>query len=873
MIVAISAAVLLAVPPDTARPVVHAIRRDVPIQIDGRLDEAVWLGAPSVARFTQSTPVEGAPASEEGRVWIAFDDEALYVAARYDDRAADSIMAYLVRRDRSNQSDLFLFYVAPANDGQSGYQFIVNGAGVQRDGTLFADNFADDTWDGVWESAVHRDEGGWSIEARIPLSQLRIPESDRPAWGVNVGRGIGRRNEVSYLVPRPRQGTGFVSRFARLEGLEGLAPRPRREVLPYVTQRADFGPAVPGDPFFDGSKLSAGLGLDFRLGLGRDLQLDGTVNPDFGQVEVDPAVVNLTAFETFFQERRPFFVEGTNIFRFGQGGSGGTVTFDWPTVLPFYSRRVGRPPQGTVGRPAFADLPSVVTILGASKLTGKVGAWDVGTLAAVTAREQARIAEVDAPTTRLEVEPLTAYGSFRAQRAFAGGRHGLGVMGTVTDRAFDAAGLEAQLSRSALFGGVDGWVGLDGRRTWVLLAQGGYSRVSGTVERIATLARSSSHYFQRPDASHVSVDPTATSLGGFFGRVQLEKQRGSQTFHAGLGAISPGFEINDLGFASRTDVINGHVMTGRRWTRPSSWYQSAHLSAAAFASWDFGGTRTRLGFAPSVNLVFRNFSSAYLAPIYYARSLDVTATRGGPAMARPGLTSIRAGWSSDLRKPVSIGMNGFLSLLEDADAPSWQAGLDLELRPTTSVNLSLAPYLSRSSDPAQFLRSAADTFATATYGRRYLFGNLDQRTVGADLRGDWIFSPKMSLEVYLQALVSSVRYDAVRELLLPRSFALRDYGTAGSTFDRAAGVVDPDGAGPAPAIAIGQPDFTFSSMRGNAVFRWEFATGSTLYVAWTQTRALRQPDGRFRPGLSLDELFGEPGESVLLVKASYWLGR
>jgi len=860
-------------PSSDTPPVVRVGRRTVDIVVDGRLSPGEWIGPPVVDSLTQSNPTEGAPASERSELWMTFDDDAIYVAARFHDRAADSVMAYLVRRDRQNQSDLFMLYLDPYRDGQNGYQFIVNAAGVQREGTLYADNFTDDTWDAVWDSGVSRDSAGWSVEVRVPYSQLRMRDGTRQEWGVNFGRGIGRRSEIAFLVPRLRQGAGFVSRFARLEGMDGLRPRPRRELLPYVTQKGEFRPNAAGDPFFNGRRFTPGVGMDFRLGLGANLQVDGAVNPDFGQVEVDPAVVNLSDFEVFFQERRPFFVEGTNIFRFGQGGGSGSVSHDWPTLIPFYSRRVGRPPAGIGNAPGqFRDAPNAVTIAGASKLTGRVGEWNIGALGAVTSRESARFAGPDAPG-RAEVEPLAVYGTGRAQRAFGGGRHGLGALATYSARAFDDPALASDLNRQAAFGGLDGWIGLDGRRDWVLMTQFGATAVAGTTDRMRRLQVSPGHYFQRPDASHVQLDSSATAMYGAFGRLQLQKQRGANALHAGVGAISPGFEANDLGFVSRTDHVNAHLQWTRRWTVPTNWYQSANVGSGAFGSWDFGGTRTRLGMSTSANVQLLNFSTLYTVLQLNGEAMDNRATRGGPLMTSPASLMWIAGWSSDFRKPFSYGVTGALVPTRGARGPGWEVEFESEWRPSTAINLRFGPSLSRTRSPAQPIRSQADPLATATFGRRYVFGELDQYALGATIRADWIFSPRASLEVFVQPLVSSVRYPAIRELRRSSSFDLLTYGTHGSTHDRRAGVVDSDGAGPAPPIAIGQPDFTFTSLRGNAVFRWEYVRGSTLYLVWTQNRAATAPGGTFSPGASLDDLLGQGGDHVLLLKASYWLSR
>ncbi len=862
-------------PADTTQRVatVTARRLQEPITVDGRLDERTWQGPAAVSTFTQSSPNEGQPATERGEVHFAFDDQAFYVAARLFDRRSDSVMALLSRRDRDSQSDFFVVYLDPYRDGRTGYEFFVSAAGVQSDGTLHNDDWDDFSWDGVWQSAVQRDGEGWSVEMRIPLSQLRMHDRPDQVWGVNVGRGIGRRNEVSYLVPRLRQGSGFVSRFAALEGLDGIRPRRRMELIPYVTGKAEFEPASPGDPFRDGSRMSPTMGGDLRLGLGSSLQLDATVNPDFGQVEVDPAVVNLSDVETFFEERRPFFVEGSNNFSFGYGGANNFMGFNWVNNEPFYTRRIGRAPQGRVPTSEFADIPTGVPILGAAKVTGRVSGWNLGVLGAVTKREHARLATTGTEW-QSEVEPLAGYGVLRLQRDLAGGRHGIGMLATHLRRDFADEALRDQFTDDATVVGLDGWLTLDADREWVLSGWGTLSRVTGTASRIAALQAGATHYFQRPDASHLTFDPAATAMTGGFGRLTLNRQSGAVLFNAAVGAVTPGYDNNDLGFIGQTDLVNAHVMTGYRWTRPSSWYNNARMSFATFGRWDFEGNRTGgLGLWNNTNITWKNFSSSWLGFFAQGAGTNTRATRGGPEVDRARYGEVFAGWSSDGRKALSGSVEVFASQAAQQEGSGIGGGIELTWRPSSNLNLSFGPDYRINRNGSQFIRSVADPLAGATYGRRYVFGELEQRTLSANVRVNWIFSPRLSFELFAQPLVSSGRYGAIKELLAPNTLDFLDYGTNGSTIDRGTGMADPDGDGPAPAFSIGQPDFTFASLRGNAVLRWEFAPGSTMYLVWTQDRSHSEANGDFRPRASFDRLFDGEGRNVLMLKMSYWLSR
>nr|MBA3555151.1 carbohydrate binding family 9 domain-containing protein [Gemmatimonadales bacterium] len=576
-------------------PAVRAARLAGQLVLDGVLAESDWAAAPAVTTFFQADPTEGAAASERTEVRVLYDDAALYIGARLFDRAPDSVSAQLARRDRATSSDRFLVYIDSYHDRRSGFFFGINAAGTLYDGTLYNDDWDDDTWDGVWDGQVSRDSLGWTAELRVPFSQLRFQKNGGYHWGINFAREIARRNERAYLVFKPKNGSGFVSRFPELEGLSDVAPPPRMELLPYLTSRAEFLGHDSGDPFNDGSRYAAGAGADLRLGLSANLTLTATVNPDFGQVEVDPAVVNLSDVETFFEERRPFFVEGASIFEFGYGGANDFWGFNWSNPSFLYTRRVGREPQAEEPDAEFTSVPAGTNILGAAKLSGKAGSWSLGGLSALTSREHGEFS-ADGRRWRAELEPRTYYGVYRAQKEFAEGRQGLGVIGTATHRFFQAPELRDELNAGGLALGVDGWTALDRGRTWVLTGWAGLSRVTGTPERMRSLQESSVHYFQRPDAGHLGVDRDATSLSGFAGRLTVNKQRGDWMFNSAFGVVDPGFEVNDLGFQARSDQINGSAVVGRRWTRPGRLFRNVRLNLATFRSWNTAGDLTWTGY-------------------------------------------------------------------------------------------------------------------------------------------------------------------------------------------------------------------------------------------------------------------------------------
>jgi hypothetical protein len=859
------------IPPTGITAMVRATRMTGTIELDGNLSEAAWSTAVPVSGFSQRDPHEGAPATERTEVRILYDDNALYVGARMYDARPDSVQAQLARRDRITSSDRFLIFLDCYHDRRTGFYFGINAAGTLYDGTLYNDDWDSDTWDGVWEGKATRDSLGWSAELRIPYSQLRFQRQRENRWGINFKREIARRNERDYLVRTPSNGSGFVSRFVDLVGIEQVSPPPRLEVLPYATTKAEYMGHKAADPFNDGSRLGAEVGGDFKVGIGSNLTLDGTVNPDFGQVEVDPAVVNLSDVETFFDERRPFFLEGADIFNYGEGGANDFWGFNWASPSFLYSRRIGRAPQAELPKDYdYSKVPAGSNILGAAKLSGKVGSWSLGALNAVTSREQGRFS-LGQRRWRQEVEPLTYYGVYRAQRELSAGRHGLGLLSTLTARSFDEAQLPSELSSSAQGLGIDGWTTLDRHGMWVISGWTGLTRIGGTAERLRKLQESSVHYFQRPDAGYLGVDSNSTSLSGYAGRISLNKQKGNWMFNSAVGLVDPNFEVNDLGFQFRGDQINTHVMVGHKWTTPGRFARSWRLNLAGFRSYNYGGDVTWTGLFLTGLYELRNFSSGRWFIAYNPRTLSDRRTRGGPLMVnQPGVEwDFQLDSDPNKRWIYGVGLHG--NHYQQRWDQSWSARAALEWKPGARLSLRIEPQIERTGTSAQYVDTFDDALATNTFGHRYVFADLDQTTVSASLRLNWIFTPRLSLEMYAQPLLSSGRYAGFKELARPRSYAFTRYPDPDPTADPDRIIVDPDGAaGPAAGHEIDDPNFSLASLRGNAVLRWEYSPGSTLFLVWTQNRSDTESIGTFQTGRALDRLFGATADNIFLVKISYW---
>jgi hypothetical protein len=841
-----------------------------PIKIDGELNEPDWNNGEGFENFIQRDPNEGAAASERTIIKLAYDEKYLYLGAVMYDSAPDSIMARLTRRDQWVDSDNIMLCLDPYNDKRSGYYFGLNAAGTQLDGVLYNDSWDDDSWDGVWEGKIYRNGEGWTAEMKIPFSQMRFNQSDSMVWGINFRRVIARKNEEAFLVFVPKNESGFVSHFANLTGFEKIQGSGQLELLPYVTTRAEYLKYDEGDPFHDGKSYIPGAGADLKMGIGSNLNLNATINPDFGQVEIDPAVINLSDVETFFEEKRPFFIEGSSIFNFGYGGARNYWGFNWGSPDFFYSRRVGRQPQGSLpDNVDYADYPTGTHILAAGKLTGKLGdSWNVGTIQNVTKREYARISN-NGVQSETEIEPLSYYGIFRGQNEFSEGQQGLGFVSTLAFRDFQDERLRDEINKSAISFGLDGWTFLDESKTWVIAGWTGGSIVSGNEQRMIDLQESSRHYFQRPDASHVNVDSSKTSLTGYAGRIVLNKQKGNFFVNTAFGFITPSFDVNDLGFLYRADVLNWHAGAGYYWSDPTDIYRYLELGGAFFQSHDFGGNKISEGIYHFASLQFPNYYYLNWNLGYYTETFNNSRTRGGPLTINPAGYEATFNISSDSRKDwvVSLGAGTY-----DFDQSyDWFTNASLELRLLPNISFILSPQFSRTFEYAQYVDTYCDVTAAKTYGSRYVFAELDQKTLSSSIRLNWTFTPNLSLQLYVQPLISAGDYTNYKELKAPGTYDFMEYGEEGSTFDPETNTADPDGEGPAQPIEIGNPDFNVKSLRGNAVLRWEYLPGSVIYFVWTQTREKAEEIGDFKFEESMTKMITAEPDNIFMIKVTYWL--
>lgn len=820
-------------------------------EIDGRLDEEVWSSAPALAGFTQTTPREGAPASDRTEVRFAFDGDALYVGARmYADPG--TVRASLGRRDQGGDAERLLVSLDPYLDRRTAYTFGVTAAGTRLDYYSPTDvpHPRDASYDPVWQAAARVDSLGWTAEMRVPFSQLRFNNRPEQTWGLNVNRWVPSRNEDAFWIAVPSRETGWSSRFGDLVGISGIRPSRRVEVTPYVAADARLvGEVDAGDPFAEQHAVGARVGGDVRMGLGPSLTLEATINPDFGQVEADPAEVNLSAFESFFPERRPFFTEANRALT-GRGPS------------YFYSRRLGARPRVPAAGD-FTDYPNASTILGAAKLSGRLlSGTSVAALGALTGREEARVFYTeDERFDRVVVAPRTLFTVGRVQQEFGRDASTVGITLAGVGRETGDSLVASRLTRTALSGGADWNLRFRGGE-YVVNGHAGFSWVQGDSTAIRRVQRSSTHYFQRPDATHVTFDPARTSLGGYAAGLGVERAAGKHwLWGVSAAAESPGLELNDAGRIGRADQISASASLRYRETQPGPLFRSWSVRLASENAWDFAGVRGFGAVRSDVSFTWKNFWQTRLTGWVDLRAQSPTLTRGGPyagtGQAWTLAGSVSNSFASSTRWNGEVRVGG-----DELGGRVFEVEGEMSIRPGPRWQLSLEPGYTRMTDPRQYVATLSGGPA-ATFGNRYLFATTDRSELAAELRLAYIFTPDLSLEVFAQPFVATGRYGTFGQLPTPRSRELDLFGADGP-------VRSADGVHTTARGTVAE-DFNVRSFRSNAVMRWEWRPGSTLFLVWQQSRSAEQVDGRFvRPG-DLFRTLDATGDNYLALKATYWL--
>ncbi|MFQ5823957.1 MAG: DUF5916 domain-containing protein [bacterium] len=838
-----------------------------PPVIDGRLDDSVWQKAEWGSDFIQREPDDGADPSQKTAFKVLYDENNLYVGIRAYDTEPDKIVRRVTRRDEFD-GDWLEINIDSYFDHRTAFSFTINAAGVKGDEAISndGDNW-DSNWNPVWYAAVAIDELGWTAEMRIPFSQLRFAKKAEQVWGLQVQRQLFRKEERSVWQYIPRNTGGWVSYFGELHGIKGIRTSRRIELLPYGVSDLRKFAKEPNNPFATGQSTNFSGGLDAKIGVTSDLTLDVTVNPDFGQVEADPSEVNLTAFETFFQEKRPFFIEGQNILDYRLMGGDGDFSYD----RLFYSRRIGRSPQYSpdLDDDEYMQLPDNTSILTAMKLTGKTNSGlSIGVLDAITERECAHI-DLNGERRQETVEPFSNYFVGRVQKDYGRGNTSIGSILTTTHRNLSESQLKF-LNSSAYSGGVDfrhQWQ----NKTYYLNVRTAFSHVRGDQQAILEVQTASQRYYQRPDADYVTLDSARTSLSGHGGFVNFGRSgNGKLRFSVGGMWRSPGLELNDLGFLRQADRVLQYFWFGYSINNPFSIFRKLHANFNQWAGWNFGGENVFAGGNINGGGQFKNYWFFWFGVNRNANSLSTSALRGGPAMKFPGRWNQWYNISSDNRKALQFGFGGSNSWSDEGNSRRNNVWFWLSFRPRNAMRLRINPFFSVNKQDLQYIDSIEHEDED-----RYLFGRLNQKTLGITIRFDFSVTPDLSIQYYGQPFVSAGKYAQFKRITEPRAtrYENRFHTFTGNEiqFDSEKGKYNFDeDANGTTDYSIDTPDFNFRQFRSNLVVRWEYNPGSTIFFVWSQERTGDDNNGNFSFKNDIGELFDENATNVFLIKMSRW---
>ena len=801
----------------------RAVRASRAPAIDGRDDDAVWKLAPAITQFRQFDPGEDQPTEFRTTARVAYDDRYLYVLVRAYDPHPDSIAKLLSRRDVKTASDQIKILIDAYHDRRTGVEMAINPAGVKRDHSIYSDVTEDQTWDGVWDAEARVDSAGWVAEFRVPFSQLRFTAKDSHTFGFGVWRDIARRNQRdSWPAYRPSRRT-LMSQMGTISGIDGIGSPRRLELLPYSVAKSVPNPKSP----LGGNRAEITGGLDLKAGLGSHVTVDATVNPDFGQIEADPAVLNLSAFEIRFDERRPFFQEGAGLYRCGG-----------PCEGVFYTRRIGRTPQL---RASAAD-PAFTNITGAAKITGRYA-------------NGVAFGLVDATTQRMRgargttIEPQTNYFVARALRELRGGRTQFGVQLTDVRRQLDATTAPV-LRQSATTGVLQGYTRF-ARDRWELTGYYGANQVQGSATAIALTQLNSVHFYQRPDHEQ-RYDPTRTSLGGWVGSFGLKQIGGRVRYENNVRYATAGLEFNDFGFVLLVNDVSLRQSLDVRQLRPSKYLRSSFSTMSFETHLTTGGLLASQTASLHTSGSLRNSwgGAATFSVSDIGGTHCVSCARGGPALRQSTRANMRFDVVGDPRPPFvpSAAVRWGTS----DEGRSWSRGTDagVSLRVASRFSTSLTANYDHVVNDQQWVANYGTLLSDTTH---FTFAKLDQNILSLTARANWTATPTLSVQLYTQPFVSSGHYENWRQLAAPKAsaFVNRFLPYSTSTVPNA---------------------FNVKQFNSNVVVRWEYRPASTIFLVWQQGRTQNARNaGTFDVTRDVSDLFGTRPFNTLLVKFSYWV--
>jgi hypothetical protein len=840
-----------------------------PPVIDGVINDDEWAQGEWGSDFIQFQPNDGKPATQKTEFKVLLDENNVYVAIKAYDTAPDSISRFVTRRDNLD-GDWAGIAFDSYHDLRTAFCFFVNAAGTKFDEIISDDgNSEDATWDAIWFAKTAMQPWGYSVEMRIPLTQLRFRISEGGTWGLISVRFLYRKQEQSFWTYIPRNSAGLIHMFGNATGFEGITPKKQADITPFTVASFEHSEKEDGNPFATGKKYYLNGGVDGKFGVTNNMTLDLTINPDFGQVEADPSEVNLSAFETFFSEKRPFFVEGKNITSFSVGVGDGDLGND----NLFYTRRIGRRPHldADLHDNEYAKMPKATAILGATKLTGKTAdGLSIGVIDAVTSEEKAKIDSLGHRSYQ-SVEPVSNYFVSRIRKDLNKGNTLIGAGYTNTHRFFDGTGINS-LVTSANTGGLD-FTQYFHDKNWFISANAAFSVLSGSAESIENIQTSSVHYYQRPDARYVKLDTTRTSLFGHGGNVQFGKTGGKWKFVLFGLWKSPGFDLNDVGYLRRADALQLIAWSSYMFNKQFSIFREIRINSNYWNEWDWGGTYLDMGGNISVSAKFTNLWYLGIGSNLGSTEMSNTMLRGGPSMKNAPSANYWIYANTNESRKIYFEVNYYVTKGFDDAYKYYGADLKAIFKPGRAFSLTLAPSFSKSYNQTQYI-----TETSMGTSPRYILATLDENIAMMSVRLSYNITPELTLQYWGQPFLATINYKDYKMVTDPHADKIKDrfqtftnsqisYNATDDYFnidENTDGLTD---------YGFSDPRCNYDQFLSNFVVRWEYRPGSTIYLVWSQTRDYYDPEAEKSVPNNFNNLFSQnTPDDIFLVKFTYRFG-
>ena len=829
--------------------------------IDGDISDDIWNDVIWQTDFIELQPDENTQPTNQTKFKLLYDDNFVYVFVQSLINPAE-IVNRLTRRDELD-GDAIYIGIDSNNDKINAFMFGLSSAGTQKD--VFASNNGeneDESWNAIWYSKTKVDDEGWNAELKIPFSQLRFKNQDNQTWGFNIMRIDFKNNEQSLWDRVPAGSAGWISESGEIEGISKITNRLNYEIKPFSLVEYNSYETETGNPFRDGSDLKTNFGLDGKINVTSDLTLDFTINPDFGQVEADPSIITLDGFEIFFDEKRPFFVEGKNIFDFGFWGQNNNL---------FFSRRIGKSPSSypSLNPNEYSNQPANTTILGAVKISGKTNnGWSIGLLESVTSDEFAKIS--DGQNSRKElVEPQTNYLVARVQKDYNNNNSYIGGIVTNTRR-FNLNGNLDFLHTNAFSTGIDfkhQWNNKDYFFDGKIIM----SKVKGSEESITRTQNSIVHMFQRVDADHVSVDENRTSLTGTGGTFTVGRQAGGNwTYNAGFDWYSPELELNDIGYLKQADNKIQALDIGYRTLKPTKNFRSIEIGFEQFSTYDFQGNHNRTQYELNSFLIFKNNYMLRSIAAHKPKIFINTYLRGGPRWRFSEENYIGSWLISDSRKKFTYTFGMLYSKAKENNFTFFTVDMEFSYRPFSNFSISISPEYRTNPNLSQYL-------TTREFGEinRYILGRIDNESISTSIRLNYLINPNLSIQYYGQPFIFKANYDQFKYVTNSTAEKLNDrfsaYNPEQISFENNTYYIDEDLDNNID-YSFGNPDFTSVQFKSNLVLRWEYKAGAELYFVWAQGINNFTDINNNLFGNLIDNIRDSRPENTFLVKATFRIG-